>query len=74
MTWLQIEIERVLQGRSIIELAREWDVPRWVIDDIRHERIKMPGARYLAKIAIGLGMTTDELLAAYASPPPGVPV
>lgn len=62
MTKLAEEIEQALDGRRISEVAEEWDVPRWVLDDLRHNRLKTPGAPYLIAIARGLGKTVEELM------------
>ena len=61
MTELAAAIEQARQGKTIAELAREWGVPRWVLDDVRHNRIKMPGAVYLIAIAKGLGKTVEQV-------------
>ena len=62
MTQLAVEVEGALKGKTIAEVARAWDVPRWVLDDLRHNRIKMPGAVYLVPIAKGLEKTVDQLV------------
>lgn len=62
MSPLAEEIEGALKGRTIAALAQEWGIPRWVLDDARHNRLKMPGGPYLVAIARGMGMSVEELL------------
>ncbi|MCH8346625.1 MAG: hypothetical protein IIC87_06835 [Chloroflexi bacterium] len=50
------------------DVAKGWGVPRWVIDDGLREKTDAPSARYLPKVARGLGMTVDELLQAIEEP------
>ena len=61
MSTLAAEVEAALEGKSIKELAAAWGIPRWVIDELIHGRLKMPGAIYLVAIARGLGKTVEEL-------------
>lgn len=51
-----------LNGLAVIDAAKAWGVPRWVIDDGLREKVDAPSTRYLSKVAKGLGLSTDEFL------------
>lgn len=68
MTELAARVLQALNGRSIKELAAQWGIPRWVIDELIHGRLRMPGATYLLAIANGLGTTVEELISEAAPP------
>ncbi|KKM92787.1 hypothetical protein LCGC14_1214980 [marine sediment metagenome] len=51
-----------IDGRSVVDVARAWGVPRWVLDDGLRQESKSPSARYLSKVAKGLGLSVEELL------------
>ena len=69
-TPLIASIDKALGGRDVSEVAELWGIPRWVIDDIRRGKTKMPSARYLPGVAAGLGITVDTLLARAQEPQP----
>lgn len=50
------------------DVARQWDVPRWIIDDGLRGKTDAPSARYLSKVASGLNMTVDAFLKAIEEP------
>ena len=54
-------IDAIGEG-SVIDFARAWGVPRWVLDDGISEKVNAPSAKYLTAVARGLDMTADELL------------
>ena len=63
-------LEEAIGARRVSDVARDWGVPRWVIDDWRGGKTKMPGSRYLPRVAAGLGITVDTLLARAQEPQP----
>ena len=48
--------------RPVLQVAREWGVPQWVLYDGLREEAKSPSGKYLSAVARGLGLTTDQLL------------
>lgn len=54
--------ERV-DGHAVVDVAKEWGIPRWVLDDGISGKVNAPSAKYLPAVARGLGMTVEELLA-----------
>ena len=55
-------LEEHIGVRNVSEVARQWDVPRWVLFDGLSESAKMPSLVYAPKIARGMGMTLEEFL------------
>ena len=62
MTPLNVLLKPALKNRLISHVAEEWGVPRWVIDDVRQGKTKIPGGRYLSAFARGLGFATVDAL------------
>ena len=62
VTPIQRAIDEALKGRTIAQLAREWEMPRWVLDDLRHGRLKMPKAVYLLRMARETGISVEDLI------------
>jgi hypothetical protein len=56
------------EGRVVKEVADEWGVPRHVIDEALADNVRAPSAKYLPRVAQGMGFTIDELLAKLAPP------
>ena len=54
-------IDAIGEG-SVIDFARAWGVPRWVLDDGISEKVTAPSAQYLSAVSRGLNMTHDKLL------------
>ena len=52
--------------RIVLQVAREWGVPQWVLYDGLREEAKVPSAKYMSLVAHGCGMTVEELLARIA--------
>ena len=48
--------------RSVLEVARAWSIPQWVLYDGLRERSAAPSAKHLPAVAAGLDMTERELL------------
>ena len=48
--------------RSVLEVARAWGVPQWVLYDGLRERSLAPSAKHLPAVARGTGMTVEALL------------
>ena len=69
MTALNVLLKPVLEGRRVSDVANEWGLPRWVLDDVRQGKTKIPGGRYLQAIAAGLDRTVDDLLDEIAPAP-----
>ena len=63
MTPYAVLLTEATQDRSVVDVAKEWDVPRHVIDDGLRMEAKSPSMRYLPKVAQGLGLSVEELLA-----------
>src|SRR3990167_8854183 len=59
---LAVAIDKAMGGRTIKQAAGDWGIPRWVLDDLRHGRIRMPGGDYLVRIAAALGMRVEEVI------------
>ena len=55
-------LDEAIGTGNVSQIARVWDVPRYVLFDGLSEHAKSPSLIYAAKIAAGLGMTTDELM------------
>ena len=55
-------LDESIGERPVLQVAREWGVPQWVLYDGLREEAKSPSGKYLGSVARGLGMTTDELL------------
>lgn len=55
-------LDEAIGGRSVLEVAREWGVPQWVLYDGLREHVRSPSAKYLQAIARGVGLTVGELL------------
>ena len=55
-------LDEAIGGRSVLEVAREWGVPQWVLYDGLREQVKSPSGKYLQAIARGVGLTVGELL------------
>ena len=55
-------LDEYIGSRSVLEVAREWRVPQWVLYDGLREQAKTPSITYLPRVALGMKMTADELL------------
>lgn len=52
----------LIDGQAVVDVARAWGVPRWVLDDGLSGKVKAPSTKYLPAVARGMGMTVAELL------------
>ncbi len=55
-------LDEAIGERSVLEVARQWGVPAFLLYDGLREHVKAPSAKYLAAVAAGLGLTIDALL------------
>lgn len=61
-TRLQRRLQSALEGRSVQQVADEWDVPYWIVRDTARGATDCPKGLYIPSMARGLGITSDELI------------
>ena len=62
MSTIAAAVEEAIGDRDIVAVATEWQVPRWVLDDLRRGKTKAPSSQYLSPVAKGLGMSIEAML------------
>ena len=55
-------LDEKIGDRPVLQVAKEWGVPQWVLYDGLREEAKLPSAKYMAAIARGMGLTVEDLL------------
>lgn len=55
-------LSEAVEGRTVVDVAKDWGVPRWVIDDGLRGQVNAPSVKYLPAVAAGLDMTVEELM------------
>lgn len=68
---LQQQLEAAIGDRSVYQVAREWDIPHWVIYGVLSGGVDCPGPKYLRQVARALDTTIEAIIdAAYSEPTP----
>lgn len=61
-TKLQARLQDALAGRSVQQVADEWEIPYWVLRDTARGATDCPRGLYLPNMARGLGLSVEALI------------
>lgn len=62
MSALSKHLQKAIGARSVQEWADDNGLPYWVVRDTLYERVACPSSRYIADMARGMNISTDDLL------------
>ena len=61
-TKLQQRLSRAVEGRSVQQVADEWNIPYWVVRDTLRGATDCPRGKFIPLMARGLGISSDDLI------------